>query len=179
MNIKKLALFSFGIFLLTFSGHAQRIAVKTNSLGWLTASPNIEAELVFNNHFSVNVGVMGNYLKTQSFKSSFTHFQPEVRYWFSRPMVRHFIGATAFINNFDFLVKNKIHKGDAWATGLTYGYAWAINSRWNIEATAGVGLLKYRQFKYGKEETKPNEINDKRTLLAPIKLGLSIAYIIK
>ncbi|WP_336536200.1 DUF3575 domain-containing protein, partial [Bacteroides acidifaciens] len=34
-------------FLLLFCGvhvHAQRVAVKTNALGWLTASPNIEAE---------------------------------------------------------------------------------------------------------------------------------------
>ena len=26
--------------------HAQRVAVKTNALGWLTASPNVEAEFV-------------------------------------------------------------------------------------------------------------------------------------
>ena len=26
--------------------HAQRVAVKTNALGWLTASPNVEAEFI-------------------------------------------------------------------------------------------------------------------------------------
>ena len=26
--------------------HAQRVAVKTNALGWLTASPNVEEEFV-------------------------------------------------------------------------------------------------------------------------------------
>ena len=30
--------------------HAQRVAVKTNALGWLTASPNVEAEFVLGSH---------------------------------------------------------------------------------------------------------------------------------
>ncbi|GAE84748.1 hypothetical protein JCM10512_3111 [Bacteroides reticulotermitis JCM 10512] len=28
------------------SGYSQRVAIKTNTLGWLTASPNIEGEFV-------------------------------------------------------------------------------------------------------------------------------------
>ena len=32
--------------------HAQRVDVKTNALGWLTASPNVEAEFVLGSHVS-------------------------------------------------------------------------------------------------------------------------------
>ena len=80
-------------FLLLFCGvhvHAQRVAVKTNALGWLTASPNIEAEFVLGRHISLNMGIAANPISTDNFKTTFTHFQPEVRYWLNRPMVSHF-----------------------------------------------------------------------------------------
>ena len=62
--------------------HAQRVAVKTNALGWLTASPNVEAEFVLGSHVSLNMGIAANPISTDNFKTTFTHFQPEVRYWF-------------------------------------------------------------------------------------------------
>ena len=40
--------------------HAQRVAVKTNALGWLTASPNVEAEFVLGSHVSLNMGIAAN-----------------------------------------------------------------------------------------------------------------------
>ena len=92
--------------------HAQRVAVKTNALGWLTASPNVEAEFVLGSHVSLNIGIAANPISTDNFKTTFTHFQPEVRYWLNRPMVSHFLGITAFVNNFDMMVKDVHHKGD-------------------------------------------------------------------
>ena len=136
--------------------HAQRVAVKTNALGWLTASTKVEAEFVLG-----------------------THFQPEVRYWRNRPMVSHFLGITAFVNNFNMMVKDVHHKGDAYAAGLTYGYVWVLGDHWNIEATAGVGVLRYRQFKYDKGIPKPDAVNDSKPTIAPVKLGVSFVYIIR
>ena len=71
------------------------------------------------------------------------------------------------------------HQGDAFAAGFTYGYAWILSSHWNIEATLGVGVLHYRQFKYDVGTAKPASTNDRRTMLAPIKLGVSFAYILR
>lgn len=159
--------------------HAQRVAVKTNALGWLTASPNLEAEFVLGCHVSLNMGIAANPISTNNFKTTFTHFQPEVRYWINRPMVSHFIGITAFMNNFNMMVKDVHHKGDAFAAGLTYGYAWVLGKHWNIEATAGVGVLRYRQFKYDKDAPKPDAVNDSKTAIAPVKLGVSFVYIIR
>ena len=139
--------------------HAQRVAVKTNALGWLTASPNVEAEFVLGSHVSLNIGIAANPISTDNFKTTFTHFQPEVRYWLNRPMVHH--------------------KGDAYAAGLTYGYVWVLGDHWNIEATAGVGVLRYRQFKYDKGTPKPGAVNDSKTTIAPVKLGVSFVYIIR
>ena len=135
--------------------HAQRVAVKTNALGWLTASPNVEAEFVLGSHVSLNMGIAANPISTDNFKTTFTHFQPEVRYWLNRPMVSHFLGITAFVNNF------------------------VLGDHWNIEATAGVGVLRYRQFKYDKGTPKPGAVNDSKTTIAPVKLGVSFVYIIR
>ena len=77
------------------------------------------------------------------------------------------------------LVKDVHHKGDALAVGLTYGYAWVLNDHWNIEATAGIGVMRYRQFKYDKGAPKPDAANDSKTTLAPMKLGVSFVYIIR
>ena len=132
--------------------HAQRVAVKTNALGWLTASPNVEAEFVLGSHVSLNMGIAANPISTDNFKTTFTHFQPEVRYWLNRPMVSHFLGITAFVNNFDMMVKDVHHKGD---------------------------VLRYRQFKYDKGTPKPGAVNDSKTTIAPVKLGVSFVYIIR
>lgn len=159
--------------------YAQRVAIKTNTLGWLTASPNIEAEFVLGSHFSLDMSIMANPISTDKLKTRFTHFQPEVRYWLNRPMVSHFVGVTAFVNNFNMMFDEVHHKGDALAAGFTYGYAWVLGKHWNIEATAGVGLLRYRQFKYDEGMPKPDAVNDKKTTIAPVKLGVSFVYIIR
>ena len=121
--------------------HAQRVAVKTNALGWLTASPNVEAEFVLGSQGSLNIGIAANPISTDNFKTTFTHFQPEVRYWLNRPMVSHFLGITAFVNNFN--------------------------------------MLRSRQFKYDKGIPKPDAVNDSKTTIAPVKLGVSFVYIIR
>ena len=69
------------------------------------------------------------------------------------------------------MVKDVHHKGDAYAASLTYGYVWVLGDHWNIEATAGVGVLRYRQFKYDKGIPKPDAVNDSKTTIAPVKLG--------
>ena len=69
--------------------------------------------------------------------------------------------------------------GSSRAAGLTYGYAWVLGEHWNIEATAGIGVMRYRQFKYDKGTPKPKTVNDSKTTIAPVKLGVSFVYIIR
>ena len=83
------ALLSFLLLCCGVHVHAQRVAVKTNTLGWLTASPNVEAEFVLGRHISLNMGVAANPISTDNFKTTFTHFQPEVRYLELQHLVKH------------------------------------------------------------------------------------------
>lgn len=157
---------------------AQRVAVKTNALAWLTASPNAELECVVGQHLSLNLGVAANPLSLDKYRTTFVHVQPELRYWVNRPMVSHFVGVTGFLNNYRLRWKAHERQGDAVAAGLTYGYAWPLNDHWNVEATLGVGVLHYRQYKWTSPAERPLELNDKQTVLAPVKLGVSFVYVL-
>ena len=66
------------------------------------------------------------------------------------------------------------------AAGLTYGYVWVLGDHWNIEATAGsgyvvlpVGSSMIRVFR------NLDAVNDSKTTIAPVKLGVSFVYIIR
>lgn len=157
---------------------AQRVALKTNALAWLTASPNAELECVVGRHLSLNLGVAANPLNLDRYRTTFVHVQPELRYWVNRPTVSHFVGLTGFLNNYRLRWKEHERKGDAVAVGFTYGYAWPLSDRWNLEATVGVGVLRYRQYKWTAPESQPQELNDRKTTLAPIKLGVSFVYLL-
>ena len=43
-------------------------AVKTKCIGWLTASPNVEAEFVLGSHVSLNIGIAANSISTDNLK---------------------------------------------------------------------------------------------------------------
>ena len=158
---------------------AQRVAVRTNLLEWATISPNIGAEFAIAPHWSIDFGISGNCGNPTSYKIDNVKVQPELRYWFGRPMARHFLGLTAFYSSYDACFKNKKRYGDAGAAGITYGYDFVLGKRWNLEATVGIGVLRYRQFGYAVEDPKPGNINERGWVLAPVKLGVTISYIIK
>ena len=44
------------VIMLWCAGARTTVAVKTNALGWLTASPNVEAEFVLGSHVSLEHG---------------------------------------------------------------------------------------------------------------------------
>lgn len=81
---------------------AQRIALKTNTLYWATLSPNIEAEFRLSRHFTLDLGTTANFsTKIDDNNLKFLQVAPELRYWFSRPMARHYVGLTTFAVNYN------------------------------------------------------------------------------
>ena len=75
----------------------QRIAVKTNLLEWVAMSPNVGAEFVLGDKFSLEMDVVAagpfdfNKVKLRHFT-----LQPEFRFWTGRPMAGHYVGLTGF-----------------------------------------------------------------------------------
>lgn len=166
--------------LFSINGYAQKLALKTNLAQWATVSPNLGAEFVFNNHLSLDLSASFNVWDPfSSLDLKHVLLQPELRYWFGRPMSRHYLGATTFYSNYDVLFDHKCYYGDAVAAGITYGYAVVLNKHWNFEVSAGVGALYYRQFKYGDTDARPPHVNDRGWALVPVKLAVSFVYILR
>jgi len=161
------------------SGNAQRLALKTNTIDWLTLSPNLSLEARLNRHLTLDVGIVGNPIKITIADVRFNTFrvQPELRYWFNRPMARHFMGFALLGSIYDTQFKSKYYSGDVYAAGFTYGYALVLNRHWNMEFTAGVGLARFRAYKWHTWEKRPSDMNYHKWGIIPIRLGVSFSYI--
>ncbi len=163
-----------------FTSTAQRLALKSNALYLATGTLNLGIEARLSRHFTLNLEAAANPLKSGDTKLHLVGFMPEARYWFSgRPQARHFVGLMALGAGYDISNDGKNHKGDIFGFGPTYGYSFVLGRRWSLEATVGAGLVRYRDKKWNTGESQPARPNDKKTALAPLKLGLTFVYILK
>ena len=158
---------------------AQRIVLKSNALEWAALSPNIGGEIVLNSHLSIEASASFNPLDTEKYKLRYFRLQPEIRYWFSRPLAHHFLGITTVYVDNNLRFKEKNLRGDAYGAGLSYGYCWLLGERWNLEANLGVGMLRYRQLKYNNGEPFPGRPNFTGWTFAPLKAALTFSYILR
>ncbi len=167
-------------------GRAQHVAIKTNALMWMAATPNFSCEFVTGEHASVDVSLLGHY-KPYGLDSKLAGLQPEFRYWFNgRPMTREFIGVAALLATYDMTWNKNVFDGDAAGIGVTFGYNFALKKRFNIEVFGGFGAVYFQQKQYNVNDNYDDFFPDgsKRTnangyKLLPIKLGVSISYVIK
>ena len=172
--------------LLPVLAHAQQVAVKGNLLMYAGMAPNVGCEFVVGERSTIDFSVFG------SKKIYGKHFetigiQPEYRYWFNgRPMTREFVGIAALGVSYDVHWGEQIYQGDAAGAGITFGYAFNLGKRLNIEAYGGFGAVYFKQRQYyvydhydETDEQTAIRANAKGYKLMPIKLGVSISYILK
>ena len=192
------------IFLLSFAGtvSAQKIAVKTNSLYWLTATPNVGFEFAMAPRWTFEVA--GGYNpwtlnKEDNVKAKHFLVTPEVRYWFCEAFMGHFIGINGNYTQFNvsgILIPDAFYKhseghyfiddlqharSQGWAVGagLTYGYAWPISRRWNMEFTLGLGWWYTEYDRFESRTCGLFQESVSRHAFGPTDLGLSFIYLIK
>ncbi|HIS11422.1 MAG TPA: DUF3575 domain-containing protein [Candidatus Avibacteroides excrementipullorum] len=157
----------------------QRIAVKTNLLEWIVMSPNVGAEFVLGDKFSLEMDVAAGPFDFNKVKLRHFTLQPEFRFWTGRPMAGHYVGLTGFFSNYSTRFDKTSYSGDAFSIGASYGYVFVLGERLNLETYIGVGYLKSRNCKFGKGEECPTEPNNVKQMVAPIRLGVTLSYIIK
>lgn len=192
------------ISLLAFAGtaSAQKVAVKTNSLYWMTATPNIGFEFAMADRWTFEIAGGYNpwtFNEEDNVKAKHFLVSPEIRYWFCESFHGHFIGVNGNYTQFNvsgvYIPKvffpaasdgNYIdhllnYRSQGWAAGagITYGYATPISRRWNIEFNLGLGFW-YTE--YDKFESRPcglfqNNLSD--LVFGPTDLGISFIYMIK
>ena len=74
---------------------------------------------------------------------------------------------------------DKVHHGDAAGPGVVYGYSFPLGKRFNLELSAGVSVMWYREAKYDKGTEMPKEYNVTGRKVMPMGLGISCSYIFK
>ena len=158
---------------------AQRIAIETNTVQWATMAPNIGFQLFLSERISMDFSVGGCPFKLGKFQPKYILVTPQVRYWFGRPLTGHYVGVLAPFTDYNMRFNENMYKGEAVGFGASYGYYWVLNRRWSMGVTAGVGVARYRQFKYKHGEERPQEPNQVGWTAAPLNLAFNFSYILK
>lgn len=155
---------------------AQMFAAKTNLQLWLTGTVSLGAEVAVSPKVSLEAMAYGNFIPySTNYKFNAGMFQPGVRFWFSEVFSRSFVGVNALVGGGDFTWNGTQRQGLMYGAGFSYGYAWLLGARWNLEAEVGVSVAhgKYRVY---------DDINKwswfkSKTLVLPSKFGLSLSYL--
>lgn len=176
----------------TFATYHPWLAVKTNLLYDLALAPNIELETTLDRR--ARWSVMAEYCnpwwrwdrKDQSYEIQEAGL--ELRRWFAprcdggRPwLCGHFIGLYCSVAKYD-LERNKVgDQGDVISAGLSYGYAWPIARRWNMEFSLAGGIIAGERRHYHAEFESTHLIykyTKNLFYVGPTKLKLSLVYIL-
>lgn len=160
---------------------AQRLALKTNALEYLILSPNLTFEARMSRKLSLQLGVAVNPVTRpiSGYKMSNFRVEPELRYWFNRPMARHFIALSTTAGSCSLQLKERYIMCDVVAAGVSYGYSVVLSRHWNMELEIGVGLASLHGYDYRGENNKPDQTNLRKTMPVPVRCGLTFGYIFR
>ena len=185
------------------TANAQKAAIKTIALYWATTTPNIGMEFALGDRWTFELE--GGYNpwnldSNNNMKVKHWLVSPEFRYWFCNSFQGHFIGINANYTQFNigglpegmpnlFVNINtevpmpdlSVARIQGWAVGagLTYGYAFPIARRWNMELTVGYGWWYTEYDQYESRKCGLFQQAVARHALGPATAGISFIYMIK
>lgn len=162
---------------------AQRVALKTNTLDWVLMSPNLTLDTRLSRRVTFEIGIAGNPFGKTPYGSDIKlrnlRVEPSLRYWFNRPMARHFMGLAFSGGVYDLRLRRHCYKGNEVSAGLTYGYALVLNRHWNVEFTLGLGMARVWGYNYSYADGQPKQTNMSKWIPVPVGTGISFSYILK
>lgn len=181
MNKKFLFLIVF--LALTMGVKAQFYSVRTNLIGLATTNLNVELSMALNRKWSIHLPVQYNpfVLGDEKTNRQFRNLtvQPGVRYWLVDSYAGMFVGINGVASRFHIgnLFDKKRYDGSAFGGGVSFGNAWVINTRWNFELEAGLGLVwaDYDKYKCKKCGLKLGSFDEWRVI--PTKIAVNIVYL--
>ncbi len=161
-------------------------ALKTNILEWAMTTPNLGAEVTLAPKWSLELAGSVNPF-TFSDNKKWKHYQGtlEARYWLRESMNGHFFGVHVGGGEYNvagikvpFWGFKKDFRYEGWhvRAGVTYGYHWALNHHWSIEALLGLGVVYTKYDQYECRTCGKNHGNKSKTFFAPTRLAVNLAY---
>lgn len=170
-----------------------RFALKTNLLyGAVALTPNIAAEVGVSPRSTVELSYSNNpwnYNAKLPSNKKLLHgiVSAGYRYWLCERFNGHFFGVNALYSEYNvsgrdipsMFEKEYRYEGNAYGGGITYGYALPIAKRWNVEFTAGVGVLRMEYDRYSCLTCDNNAAPVTKTWFGPTNLGINLVFLIK
>lgn len=175
-------------------GHvsAQKAGIKTNLLYDAATTMNLGVEVGLADRWTLDLsGSYNPWTLNSKENRKLKHYliQPEARYWLCEKFNGHFFGLHTGFSQYNIsavkvpLIKDSDkYRYEGWATGIgiSYGYSMILGGRWNLEFTAGAGLVHARYDKFDCAKCGSRiEKNRSKTFFAPTKLGLTLIYMLR
>lgn len=157
---------------------AQEVALKTNTLYWLAASPNIGLEAAVAPKWTLELtGAYNPWTYKDDKKMRFWLIQPEAKYWFCEKFEGHFVGLHAHGAQFFGGFRSKRYDGYLAGAGVSYGYDWILSPHWNIEAEIGLGWAHLWYKESDRIYCVKCRTPKTKDYVGPTKAALSLIYI--
>ena len=159
---------------------AQNCAVRVNTLGLATGTLNAGVDITISDTWSIDLSAYYNPISLDKFRLTTQGAFVGVRKWRFEPHVGSFVGIHTLGVKYD--IGDDIERYNGWAGGVgaSYGYSWAIATKWNFTIEGGLGLF-YMEDKRQAYHTPPLDdifiYHYKRLILAPSKLEVSFSYL--
>ncbi len=187
------------LFAIAATGYGQKIAVKTNAVGWVSAvTTNVGVEIPLWPRWTISADAYYNPFEhwgdPDNRRSTWLWgVQPELKYWFCRKFYGHYIGLHGQYSEYDAGLFKYRYDGNYWGAGLSYGYSLPVAYRWRIDFSLGVGFKHWDRdvyYRIGRGqlpdpgsawdnmEFVPNESGVKNTF-GVTKVGVSAVFIIR
>lgn len=176
-----------------FAGNisAQTTAVKSNIMGWGSATPNAGIEFKIGNRGSVDFMASFNPFEFSD-DSRFKHWliQQEYRWWFCETFSKHFLGVHTHFSQYNVggwdiplgrldVFKDNRYEGYLYGGGLSYGYQWVLGTRWNLEFNIGGGYARIDYDEYGLDDALTSVGSGFYDYWGITRAGLSLIYFLK
>ena len=172
------------------TANAQKVALKTNLMYDATTTPNLGAELAMGKKSTLQLFYGLNPWKFASDRTKqLRHWllMPEYRYWTCQKFNGHFFGIHALGGQYNvggIDLPNPVFKDldekryEGWYAGggLTYGYQWLLSRHWNLEASVGVGYIRFHYKEFPCTECGALIQENNKNYFGPTKLALSLMY---
>lgn len=166
--------------------HAQKVAVKSNLLYDATTTLNLGLEVGLGSRMTLDISGNYNPWRFHNYRLKHGLIQPELRYWTCEKFNGHFFGLHGFYGKynvgglpFNSNMKHNRYQGHLFGGGISYGYQWILNDRWNLEASLGVGYARLKDEKYPCADCGEMLKKGHHNYFGPTKAAVSIIYIIK
>ena len=188
--MKKICIIAFLSLLFCVSTTATaQVGIKTNLLGWATASPNLGLEWGFGRKSTLNVSGSFNPFEFNEGKQ-WKHWlvQPEYRYWFCEKFNGHFLGFHLLGGEYN-MAKIKLpfgiypnlettrYQGWGVGAGITYGYQWLLSKHWGMEMAIGVGYVYSEYDRFPCADCGKKIESGAKHYFGPTKAAISFIYL--